>query len=136
MRNDLLTKSVSALSLGTLLAAGCAAPVLARRDYDKYPQQRQEIALYNIQQILQDQFCDRRECPDVRVDEEAFYCRAGPAAYLWGEINAISCNEYVLIIEGKPDRSTIALRGTKSNAKRQCQDLAEAMTIYLEEKRK
>ncbi len=84
-----LKQKLSLLSLATLL--GCST-TYAKRDYDQYPEHKDEIALYNLKEIANDRCSlDSKfintlpRCESMKFDER------------WFEYNYKECTSYTLI---------------------------------------
>lgn len=125
--------------------AACVSTTLAKRDYDKYPTRRGEIALYNIDHILGNMCCNRLgddypDCYYFEANDQRFSCRQVTmegeiiSTFSWDEIEEVTCKGRKVEIKGKFDSSVIYAKGRDQLARQQCQDLAEAINIYLEGK--
>ncbi|MDO8656204.1 MAG: hypothetical protein Q7K45_03120 [Nanoarchaeota archaeon] len=118
------TSKYAALILSAALSCGYA--ILAKRDYDRYPQARQEIAYYNLERML------GQICSDFSIDQVGFLCgRKNDTGYFtWKELNGAKCKGFTVTVYGMYDKYSF-------NAYvEQCQDIAEAFNIYIEERDK
>ncbi len=119
--------------LSTILTLSCAGPTLATRDYNIYPERRPEIAYQNLQKILGEL------CQDFQITPDGFHCRqvTGTGHFQWEEIEQVRCLDTAVEITGKYDSFTIWVHGPVwEDHHRQCDDLEEALNIYLKERKK
>ena len=141
-----LTDILRSAALGVFLS--CAMPTLATRSYTN-PVTATQNAYLDMRDILVDLCCNSLidsypQCKHFEIDQRGFSCEQllpeeGPnaTAFTWDEIESVKCQGSVVSIRGKYDSNALYTGGPAwKSTTQQCLDLAEAMNIYLNERKK
>lgn len=131
----------------TVALSSCAGPALAQRDYGTSPESRRKGAYHDMERIIADICCpllgdSYPDCKYLRLNQTGFRCVQFPpegdvvSDYRWDEIVGVKCLGSRVLIQGQYNSSVLYTKGPGwQDTTQQCLDLAEAMQIFLEERK-